>query len=172
MLTILAEAALRSLVLGGVVWLGLNLFRVRNPHVHMASWIVVLVASLAMPLLMHWDRVTITLPPPPMPVSDHVWPSETLLPEMLGASLPSEMGIRGAIHGGIHGATHGPVDWWAVATTIYALVAFLMLLRLIIGIRLTWRFARAAKRLDEPCATHADIRLCDEIGGPVTFGST
>ena len=63
MLTILAEAALRSFVLGCAVWLGLILFRVRNPHVHMASWIVVLAASLAMPLLMHWTRVTITLQP-------------------------------------------------------------------------------------------------------------
>src|SRR5215475_6076584 len=99
MLTILAEAALRSLVLGGVVWLGLNLFRVRNPQVHMASWIVVLAASLAMPLLMHWTRVTVTLPSPPMPISDHIWTGETLLPDGLGASLPSEVGIPGAIRG-------------------------------------------------------------------------
>ena len=47
-LAILAESALRSLLLGGVVWIGLNLLRVRNPHLHMTSWIVVLAASLAM----------------------------------------------------------------------------------------------------------------------------
>ena len=41
-LAILAESALRSLLLGGVVWIGLNLLRVRNPHVHMTTWIVVL----------------------------------------------------------------------------------------------------------------------------------
>jgi hypothetical protein len=50
-LAILAESALRSLLLGGVVWIGLNLLRVRNPHLHMTTWIVVLAASLAMPLL-------------------------------------------------------------------------------------------------------------------------
>jgi hypothetical protein len=33
-LSILAESALRSLLLGGVVWIGLNLLRVRNPHLH------------------------------------------------------------------------------------------------------------------------------------------
>jgi hypothetical protein len=33
------------------VWIGLNLLRVRNPHLHMTTWIVVLAASLAMPLL-------------------------------------------------------------------------------------------------------------------------
>jgi len=41
MIATLAEAALRSLVLGGVVWFGLNLFRVRNPHAHMTAWVVV-----------------------------------------------------------------------------------------------------------------------------------
>jgi bla regulator protein blaR1 len=168
MLTVLAEAALRSFVLGGVVWLGLNLSRVRNPHVHMASWIVVLAASLAMPLMMHWARVTVTLQPPPMPVSGHVWPSETLVPDMLGATRSSEMGLPGTIEG----VTHSPVDWWSVATAIYGAVAFLLLLRLIVGIRLTWRLARAAQSLDDPCAADADIRICDEIGGPVTFGST
>ena len=39
MIAILAESALRSLLLGGIVWIGLNLLRVRNPHVHMTSWL-------------------------------------------------------------------------------------------------------------------------------------
>jgi len=167
MLTILAEAALRSFVLGGVVWLVLNLFRVRNPHVQMASWIVVLAASLAMPLLMHWARVTITLQPLPTPAPEHVWPGYASLPDLLGASLPSEIGIPATLHG----VSHGSVDWWAVAMTIYVFVAGMLLLRLAIGICLTWRLARAATPLGEPCAGNADVRICDEIGGPVTFGS-
>ena len=67
MLAILAESALRSLLLGGVVWIGLNLFRVQNPHVHMTSWAMVLVASLSMPLLMHWTTVTVTVDALPVP---------------------------------------------------------------------------------------------------------
>ena len=58
MLAILAESALRSLLLGGIVWIGLNLLRVRNPHLHMTSWLIVLLASLSMPLLMQWATVT------------------------------------------------------------------------------------------------------------------
>ena len=42
------------------MWIGLNLMRVRNPHVHMTCWAMVLVASLSMPLLMHWTTVTVT----------------------------------------------------------------------------------------------------------------
>ncbi len=67
MLAILAESALRSFILGSVVWIGLNLLRVRTPHVHMMAWAMVLVASLSMPLLMHWMTLTITLEPSAVP---------------------------------------------------------------------------------------------------------
>lgn len=80
-LAILAESALRSLLLGGVVWIGLNLLRVRNPHVHMTSWIVVLAASLAMPLLTRWTVVTVTLQALPVPAPEDFWPAGSALPE-------------------------------------------------------------------------------------------
>ena len=60
MLDLLLESALRSLSLGVAVWLGLALLRVRNPRTQMTAWTVVLVASLAMPALMH--RLTVTIP--------------------------------------------------------------------------------------------------------------
>ena len=74
MLTVLAESALRSVLLGSVVWMGLNLFRVRNPHMHMTSWVMVLVASLSMPLLMHWTTVSITVDALPVPSAETLWP--------------------------------------------------------------------------------------------------
>ena len=48
---VLIEAALRSLLVGLVVALGLRLFRVRNVLVQKAAWGLVLVTALAMPLL-------------------------------------------------------------------------------------------------------------------------
>ena len=60
MLDLLLESALRSLALGVAVWLNLALLRVRNPRTQMTAWTVVLVASLAMPALMH--RLTVTIP--------------------------------------------------------------------------------------------------------------
>jgi hypothetical protein len=167
MLAILAEAALRSFMLGSAVWVGLNLFRIRDPHVHMAAWIMVLAASLSMPLLMHWTRVTITLQPLPIPAPDYVWPAESSLPEALRASLPSELAIPIATRGENH-----EVDWWGLATAIYTCVAGLLLLRLAVGIHLTWRLVRAAKPMNELWAAGMDVRVCRDIGGPVTFGST
>jgi len=143
MLAIVAESALRSLLLGGAVWIGLHLLRVRNPHVQMTSWVLVLLASLSMPLLMHWTTVTIALHPSPVPVSvpDNLWPAQTSLPELSQESLPSDLGASGAV-----GAEHvASVNWLAVATAVYAAVTAMLLLRLAIGIHLTWRLISAAK---------------------------
>ena len=176
MLAILAESALRSLILGSIVWVGLNLLRVRNPHVHMTSWAMVLAASLLMPLLMHWTTVTITLDPLPVPGPENLWPDRVPSPEPLSPSLPLEPGPPG-VAGGQNAEA---VNWWGLATAIYALVSAVLLLRLAIGIYLTWRLVRAAKpiseaiseAISEPWAANSDVRVSDAIGGPVTFGST
>ena len=171
MLAILAESALRSLLLGSVVWVGLNLLRIRNPHMHMISWVVVLVASLSMPLLMHWATVTITLDPLPVPTPENLWSAKSPLPELpepLRSSLPSELGMPVVAHG----ENHEAVNWWALATAIYAFVAGMLLLRLAVGICLTWRLVRAARPLSEPWTANSSVRVSNVIGGPVTFGST
>ena len=85
MLAILAESALRSLLLGSAVWVGLSLLRLRNPHVHMTAWVLVLLASLSMPLLMHWTTVTITLDALPVPAPETLWTAGSPSPESLRA---------------------------------------------------------------------------------------
>jgi hypothetical protein len=163
-LAILAESALRSLLLGGVVWIGLNLLRVRNPHVHMTSWIVVLAASLLMPLLMHWTTVTVTLQALPMPAPDNFWPASPALPESpvpLDTVVPAKPA-----------ASHTAFNWLALATLFYAAIAGMMLFRLSVGVFLTWRLARAAGPVGEPWAGGWRVRVSDLIGGPVTFAST
>lgn len=165
MIATLAEAALRSFALGGVVWIGLILFRVRNPYVHMTAWVVVLLASLAMPFVMHWPTLTIDRMPLSVPAPDEAWPADFSMLEQPQPSLPiapsAPMAKRGV-----------SIDWWMVATSVYACVAGLLLLRLAIGLCLTWRLARAAKPVKSREMIDADVRVSRDIGGPVTFGST
>jgi bla regulator protein blaR1 len=172
MLAILAESALRSLLLGGIVWVGLNLLRVRNPHVHMTSWAMVLLASLSMPLLMHWTTITVTVDALPVPAAEHLWPAKNpwtnLSPEPLRAPLPPEPGMPAAAAG----ENAGAVNWLALATAIYAFVAGMLLLRLAVGVHLTWRLARAARPMSEPWTADWSVRVSNLIAGPVTFGST
>lgn len=168
MIATLAEAALRSFVLGGVVWFGLNLFRARNPHVHMTAWVVVLLASLAMPFVMHWPTLTVTRLPLPVSVPDELLPADISMLEMPQSALPVGPGPAMALP-----ARSGlSINWWLVATIVYAGVAACLLLRLAIGLCLTWRLARAAKPMSGVQMIDADVRVSRDVGGPVTFGST
>lgn len=168
MIATLAEAALRSFVLGGVVWFGLTVFRVRNLHVHMTAWVVVLLASLAMPFVMHWPTVTIDRLPLSVPMAEELWPADIAMLETPQPALPLAPGaaVAPAIKGG------ASIDWWLVAAIVYLGVAGLLLLRLTIGVCLTWRLARAAKPMSGPQIVAADVRVSRDVGGPVTFGST
>ena len=168
MLAILAEAALRSLLLGVVVWIGLNLLRVRNPHVHMTCWLMVLVASLSMPFLMHWAAVSITLEALPVSPPQQFWPAASPLPEAGLLLQSSDPAVPVAAHAG----NYHTVNWLVVATAVYAIVAGMLLLRLALGLALTWRLVRAARPLRAPWTANWRVRVSDVIGGPVTFGST
>jgi beta-lactamase regulating signal transducer with metallopeptidase domain len=170
-LAILAESALRSLLLGGVVWIGLNLLRLRNPQLHMTAWIVVLAASLSMPLLMHWTTVTVTLQALPVSPPESFWPAATTLLEPLAPALPFESVAPSAAPAAA-AVSHAPFNWFALATAVYAVVAFMLLFRLAVGVYLTWRLARSATPVEAPWTEGRRVRVSDRIGGPVTFGST
>jgi beta-lactamase regulating signal transducer with metallopeptidase domain len=182
MLALLAESALRSLLLGGAVWAGLKLLRVRNPHVQMTAWTMVLVASLAMPALMR--LVTVTIVAPPAPLAEIMWPAAgapaqavQLAPELTQAPEVARTAqeahavspSRGSVTDAIE---RQPIDWRMLATVAYVLVAGVLLLRLLIGLVLTWRLARAARPVRAGWTGGTDVRVSDVVGVPVTFGST
>ena len=82
--------------------------------------------------------------------------------------LPAEQGMAAA-------ALRAPaqaLNWLALATIVYALVAGLLLSRLAVGLYLTWRLARAAKPMRAPWTADWSVRVSSVIAGPVTFGST
>jgi beta-lactamase regulating signal transducer with metallopeptidase domain len=190
MLDMLLESALRSLALGVAVWLGLALLRVRNPRAHMTAWTVVLVASLAMPVLMHHLTVTIPAVAPPLRVVESL--SSTLsgplseqveIPALSAqgpVALPpvAEPGTVQLRHPETPDPTdrRGPswsgVDWRRLCAAVYLVVAGVMLLRLLTGLLLSFRMARAARRLQEGWVGGTDVRVSDNVAMPVTFGST
>jgi hypothetical protein len=184
MLALLAESALRSLLLGGAVWVGLKLLRVKNPHVQMTAWTMVLVASLAMPGLMRLVTVTVTVAEaPPSPLAQIIWPARAAPPAIDPAaesvqmpavpSTPHEAGPAFPSHVTATNAGDRPaIDWRTLATAVYAAGGGLLLLRLLIGVVLTWRLARAARPIRAGWTAGADVRVSDVVGVPVTFGST
>ncbi len=58
MTTLVIEAALRGLLFAAMVGAGLSLLRVKHVPARKAAWTLVLIASMAMPLLMRWPLLT------------------------------------------------------------------------------------------------------------------
>jgi TonB family protein len=147
MIALMVEAALRSLVLGGVVWLAMHVFRPRNPHLQKTIWITVLVASLAMPFVLK-TRLA--------PAFD--------VPTSL-ATLAQPVNVTA------HAAPVSAFQWaLGAATAIYVLVVTTLLARFAFGLSSIWRIRRSATSL-----THAeglDVRVSPKIASPATFGST
>jgi hypothetical protein len=181
MLALLAESALRSLLLGGAVWVGLKLLRVKNPHVQMTAWTMVLLASLAMPGLMRLVTVTVAEAPPPL--ARIMWPAPAApVPAIEPAPEPARTPPAAVLAAETRAAAPSPgpttnaaerrIDWRMLATAVYAAVAGLLLLRLLVGVLLTWRLVRAARPIRAAWAGAADVRVSDVVGVPVTFGST
>jgi beta-lactamase regulating signal transducer with metallopeptidase domain len=161
MMSLILVSAVRSLVVGGVTWLGLTLLRVRNPHVQSLAWTVALLASLAMPLLVFvaqsaapsWAAVPL---PYAFPAAEPAQAVASAAPMAQSAAAPAVPAI----------------DWRAVLTAGYALVAAVLFLRLLVGMALTRRLIGAAQRFEAERASGADIRISPAVSVPVTFGGT
>lgn len=170
MLALLAEAALRSIALGALAWLGLQFLRVRHPQLQMTVWTVVLLVSLTMPILTPW--MTIRLPPAVPRTVKIIWielPGITdqipLLPERADVALPAPDSAAPALPG---------QDEWqpsAIGLYLYLFVSGAMLLRLLVGLTLMWRVVHAAGRVHDGWL-EGDIRISGVVTVPVTFAST
>ena len=184
MLMQLLEAALRSFALGGGVWLSLRFLRVHNPQTRMTAWTVVLIASLSMPVLMHWATVPIpayTSPPdiviapvsPPATARPTVQPPEFPLEKIDAASAAEGAGVAAhAQDSSLADALLTAIDWPALAMGVYLAVCAGLLLRLAIGLALTWRLLRRGGRINEDWTAGSDVRLSAAVATPVTFATT
>ena len=187
MLALLLESALRSALLAVIVGLGVKLLRVRSSHVEMTVWKVVLLASLAMPLLVHllvpWTKVAIPLSSPPPQVTQPLLtgierePPTTTRQRLNNAAQPSitaESTPTTSLPDGTEPpavAAAATFDWQAWMAGAYVLIAAFMVLRLLTGIALTLRLKRAAQPLREDWTGGCDVRVSHDVAMPVTFGS-
>lgn len=189
MLELLAESALRSIVLGGAVWLGLTLLRVRGPRLQMTAWTVVLAASLAMPVVTPWLRITlpadsaqirlvkiawanVSLPAAP-PWGRAAIADEKFAPAgQLTESATNQPVVAAAASQGAPAAATDELNWRALAIAAYACVSIAMMLRLLFGWLVMGRVVRAARPIGDGWAAGVDVRASGVVRVPVTFAST
>lgn len=162
MLAILVEAAIRSLAFAATVGLVLRMLRTANPHVEMAAWQMVLLASLAMPFIGGL---------PAFPVATALVPSEGVrhLHQVLSADPPLLLSpSAGPVWPELQKSS---LDWRALCLSIYLLVAAFLILRVLAGIFLTWRLCRTAVPVREAWTVGRDIRMSASIRSPASFAS-
>ena len=163
MLEALLGAALRTLLLACLVELGLRILRVRHPQLLLAAWTAVLMASLAMPVLQRYALITV--------------PVAVDLPLSL-ADLPSGESAAMAAVGGVTPADAAPAPvpgepaWRLWLMVGYLMVAGAMLVRLTVGVVLSWKLLRAARPIADAWAAGGRVRTSAAIAAPVTVGGS
>lgn len=146
MVEILANTAMRLLLLGAATWLTVRIIRVRNPHVEVLVWRMVLLAGLALPALLYLRLA----------------PSFT-------TSFELPMIVAAGAGGSYTSGAADRLSWLPVAvpTTIYLVVALLLFGRLMAGLVAMCRVSRAAQSMTTP----DDVRISARVRSPATFGT-
>ncbi len=156
-LTVLVEAAARSVALALVVGLGLWMARTRNARLETTAWTLVLAGALVMPWLMRWRAIEIQAPRQVTLTAPVVMRAvrESIVP----VAMPPAAAAR-------------RINWRAIGASVYAGVAAILLLRVLTGLWLTFLLWRRAQRVEGPWTASLDIRETVAISAPVTFGSS
>jgi bla regulator protein blaR1 len=131
------------------------MLRVRNIQAQLIIWTVVLFAGLSMPLLMQWTTIAV-----PAPSSTPVWIAPP--PAVFVAAETERSTFR---------KDSSPANWDAILFGSYLVIAGLLLLRLMIGLLLTWRMVRGATRFLPEWTNGMDVRVTS-VSAPVTCGLT
>lgn len=166
-LPLLLDSALRSAVLGLLVWALLRLARLRDVRAEILIWTVVLLAALVMPLLRLEVPAGLALPVPHL--AFHSAAASTPM-----AAAPHSLPLlvsRGVELAMVSGATALPaISGVQALRGLYLLVAFFQLARLVAGLILTARLYRKARALTETWAQGRAIRASTAVRGPISFG--
>ncbi len=143
MIPLLVEVALRSCVLGALLGLALTLTRSRNAHLQKMAWVMVVLASLALPFLLRAHVMPVIEAP------DYV------------VTLQAGHGV----------APHsGPA--WNLTSAVYELTVLALLCRFACGLLRMWRIRTDARALNGGWTRGLDVRVSAHMRAPATFGST
>jgi len=161
------ESAFRSLMMATVVWAGIKVLRVNNVVVQKTAWILVLIASLAMPGLMQWNL--------PQHRAAVVVPVQELMPRVVDTPAVSTTTITvfpSAM------ATSAPIkrwslsDWKSFVAPVYLTICAVLLLRLIVGLAMAYRIWHRAEPASVLLEPRASVRISADLQTPVTIGSS
>lgn len=162
MLPMLLDSALRSLILGLVVWALLKMARLRDTRTETAIWTAVLIAALSMPLLSRYTPpMLLTVPhlsaaSPESATALRLLAAQQALPPNGGE--PSRRALEWLSH---YGQT--------CILAAYAIGYFVCLTRIGVGLLLTLGLYRRAVPVNADWARGRNIRASTELKSPVSL---
>lgn len=163
MLENLGEAAIRTLLLTCVVQAALRLLRVRQARLLLAAWTVVLVASVAMPVIQRQAPFYL-LPRPELPTS--LIDGATA---MLARSLLP--GLDDGPEGRVATSPSSEPSHASWAVSVYLIIGAGMLLRILLGVALCCRLVVRAVPIHAGWTRGARVRISRHVTGPVTIAN-
>ena len=175
---LLIEAALRSLIMGAAIFAALHLMRIHQVRARRVAWLLALAGALAMPALVAArigppllpDLEVFRAPLAAQPGRPHAAAQGAILrvePFMSAAPSGSGPADGGRSHNARlkSGVLRG-------AMVIYVIVAYIFLLRLLVGIVVALRLRSQSERTTLIFGTQADIRVSSRIAAPITVASS
>jgi beta-lactamase regulating signal transducer with metallopeptidase domain len=152
-MTLLLESALRSLLLGLLVWALLKLLRMRDTGTETLIWTLVLMVALSMPLLSHYlPRLSVTLP--------HLSATTPAAGGLMVVAKPAASLLWFARYG----------EWLLFVIYLVGLAACLG--RLLTGLFLTWRLFRRAQPVHADWVRGRRIRASATLKSPASLART
>jgi beta-lactamase regulating signal transducer with metallopeptidase domain len=167
---LLLEAAVRSMVMGAIVFVVLRVMRIDQIRARRTAWLLALVGALAMPALVGAQigpRLLPDIAPTRLQAATHIPP----------LSEASNYGVAAHQQAPLIAAERDPQagltgTLWLLAVISYCVVAAVLLLRLCAGVGLALRLRNQAERVIFPFDPELDVRVSPRIRTPVTIGSS
>jgi beta-lactamase regulating signal transducer with metallopeptidase domain len=171
---LLLEAALRSMVMGALVWVVLRVMRIDQVRARRTAWLLALVGALAMPALVGAQIGPRLLPDiAPTRLQAATVSSEPYTPTLSDASNYGVAAQQASLIAEERGPQAGlTATLWSLAVIGYCVVAAVLSLRLCAGVGLALRLRNQGERIVFPFDPELDVRVSSRIATPVTIGSS
>jgi beta-lactamase regulating signal transducer with metallopeptidase domain len=176
---VVLEAALRTLIMGAVIFAALRLLRIHQVRAQRTAWLLALLGALAMPALVNWQVGPRLLPEIPAFHWVQAAPHEAMSSveqAALGSAPTRSVPVELAAVGGAKDLSAPRTPYPAIALSsvagLYAAVAAILLLRLFLGLAFALRLRNLAERRPFRFYPYADIRVSAKVLSPVTIASS
>lgn len=167
------ESALRTLVMGVMVFAALRLLRIEQVRARRMAWLLTLAGALAMPLLVGMHLGPRLLPDTAVAGASRA--AEPLAAQYAGVAAPPGAIIPlpvSAIEAEAASGTGIGNHAAALALLIYCAIAAVWALRLCAGVGIALRLRNRAQRIALPFDPRLDVRMSTRITSPVTVVSS